>query len=1099
MRCLWWRIVLVLIFLFICFPAGTQEKKSETKPAQDHPDEAYVIEHDIDRWVFENDGTGTREKTLQVRIQSDAGVQEYGLLNFPYESAAENVEIIYVRVRKPDSTIVTTPPDDVQDLPMPVTREAPMYSDLREKQVAVKGLNSGDVLEFQSRWKRSKPLVPGQFWLESGFTDNEISLDEELQVSVPRGRTVKINSPRLAPAVKEEGDRRIYQWSRSNLERATPTLKFDRLYWRILGRFPVPDVRLTSFQSWEELGRWYDGLQRDRITPSPEIRAKAAELTRNLNDDFAKIHAIYRYVSSEFRYIGVDFGIGRYQPHSAAEVFSNQYGDCKDKHTLMASLLNAAGIQAYPALVNSARVVDPDLPSPSQFDHVITVIPRGKDWLWLDSTAEVAPMGYLSSQLRGKQALVIFPDKPAVFQMVPANLPFAFEWNFKIDAKLDDSGTLAGKVEQSIRGGSEVLWRSSLRGLPRAEWKDFIQRISYSLGFAGEVTDVTASPPEVTDSPFHFTYSYKRKQYPDWENHRIAIPAPEILLVPPEENGKLPQHLWLGGPGEFHFESRVEVPAGYEPLLPARKDVQRDFAEYHAIYQLENNILVAHFRTVVKEAEVAGDKVKEYKQFAEEVHKDRERFIPIVHAGSASGPISQEASLILQSGIWALPDTTDAKAQMFEEQARKAMDDNSVQLAAEEIRRAVEQDPKFTRGWIMLGQVEMMLHQQSAGIAAFRKAVASDPKQPVAYKILALALRSIGLRRDAILAWQDLAKVDPEDNDIPTNLSTLLFAEKRFEEAVPYLEKAVALQPKRAVLLIQLGTAYLHSNQDEKAIGVFDKAMQLDPGAGTRNEISYAMAVANKRLDDALHYGEEAVRDEEAASQKVQLGTLTVQDLQHTRNLGFYWDTLGWVQFRRSDLKKAEDYLYAAWMLRQDPVTGYHLAQVYEKMARNDEAVHLYRLIANLRSSSPEAWEAIAESKRKTAGTASRAAPARPPLASVSDFNGELSRERTAALPKLVGSQEAIAEFFLAFVPSTEPGPVAAAHPNHGWTVADTRFIKGSDLLRSAGDALRKAHFKVAFPENSQAKLIRRGFLSCYPLTGCSFVLIPTDSVTSVD
>jgi hypothetical protein len=168
MRCLWWRIVLVLIFLFICFPAGTQEKKSETKPAQDHPDEAYVIEHDIDRWVFENDGTGTREKTLQVRIQSDAGVQEYGLLNFPYESAAENVEIIYVRVRKPDSTIVTTPPDDVQDLPMPVTREAPMYSDLREKQVAVKGLNSGDVLEFQSRWKRSKPLVPGQFWLESG-------------------------------------------------------------------------------------------------------------------------------------------------------------------------------------------------------------------------------------------------------------------------------------------------------------------------------------------------------------------------------------------------------------------------------------------------------------------------------------------------------------------------------------------------------------------------------------------------------------------------------------------------------------------------------------------------------------------------------------------------------------------------------------------------------------------------------------------------------------------------------------------------------------------------------------------------------------------
>ncbi len=52
--------------------------------------------------------------------------------------------------------------------------------------------------------------------------------------------------------------------------------------------------------------------------------------------------------------IGIAFGIGRYQPHAADDVLTNNYGDCKDKQTLLASLLQASGITLYPALVNSS-------------------------------------------------------------------------------------------------------------------------------------------------------------------------------------------------------------------------------------------------------------------------------------------------------------------------------------------------------------------------------------------------------------------------------------------------------------------------------------------------------------------------------------------------------------------------------------------------------------------------------------------------------------------------------------------------------------------------------------------------------------------------
>ena len=60
------------------------------------------------------------------------------------------------------------------------------------------------------------------------------------------------------------------------------------------------------------------------------------------------MRAIYEFVSGQTRYIGIDFGVGRYQPHAAAEVLANQYGDCKDKDTLLEAMLRAKGFSPRP-------------------------------------------------------------------------------------------------------------------------------------------------------------------------------------------------------------------------------------------------------------------------------------------------------------------------------------------------------------------------------------------------------------------------------------------------------------------------------------------------------------------------------------------------------------------------------------------------------------------------------------------------------------------------------------------------------------------------------------------------------------------------------
>ena len=153
-------------------------KPAATKPAVARPDyskEAFVDEEDISKISFENDGTGTREWLLRIRIQSDAGVQHYSVLTFPYQEATDKLDIDYVRVRKPDGTVIITPADNVQDMPSDITRQAPFYSDLKEKQIPIRNLRVGDTLEWQAKIIRTKAEAPGEFWGQESFTGSPTS------------------------------------------------------------------------------------------------------------------------------------------------------------------------------------------------------------------------------------------------------------------------------------------------------------------------------------------------------------------------------------------------------------------------------------------------------------------------------------------------------------------------------------------------------------------------------------------------------------------------------------------------------------------------------------------------------------------------------------------------------------------------------------------------------------------------------------------------------------------------------------------------------------------------------------------------------------
>jgi len=319
------QIIALLVassFLFGAPFSGFQSVRAQTSaaksqaPAQsseaakpDYSQEAVVIEQLSTAYRFERDGTGQRELSLRVKVQSDAGVERFGQLIFPYSSANEKLDMSFVRVRKADGTVVNAAPSDIQDLTAPVAREAPIYTDLRQKHITVPGLRPGDLLEYQIVWNIHTALAQNHFWVEHDFvTKGVIVLNDELTVNIPGASKIKLKTePGFEPTIKEQNDGRVYLWKHANLkpdsdepekekegEEETEKEEPDELR---------PHVQLTTFQSWDEVGQWYADLQRERVVPDEKIKVKAEEVIRGLTTEKEKVTALYEYVAKNFRYV----------------------------------------------------------------------------------------------------------------------------------------------------------------------------------------------------------------------------------------------------------------------------------------------------------------------------------------------------------------------------------------------------------------------------------------------------------------------------------------------------------------------------------------------------------------------------------------------------------------------------------------------------------------------------------------------------------------------------------------------------------------------------------------------------------------------------
>ncbi len=167
--------------------------------AASYAPESAVIESLDSVYTYAADGTCVYEHSVSVRVQSEAAVRELGVINVPYASGTQQVEFLYARVRHADGSVVDSASSDAIDMPAPVTREAPFYSDLKGKQLPIRGLRSGDTLEWKARITSTKAEAPGQFWDTESFTQDAVVLQEKLELRYPEGLHVTVWSPKYKP------------------------------------------------------------------------------------------------------------------------------------------------------------------------------------------------------------------------------------------------------------------------------------------------------------------------------------------------------------------------------------------------------------------------------------------------------------------------------------------------------------------------------------------------------------------------------------------------------------------------------------------------------------------------------------------------------------------------------------------------------------------------------------------------------------------------------------------------------------------------------------------------------------------------------------
>lgn len=634
-------------------PAWMHAAASAPVPAHDEKTDAVLMYEDISVNVISADKVKTHVREVYKILRPEG--RDYGIASVDFTTPSEKVTSLHgwcIPAQGKDYEVKDKEAIEASPRMIPGIE---LVEDVREKFLRIPAPDPGNFVGYEYD-REEQPLVLQDSWQ----FQQEIPVREtHYSLQLPSGWAYKaswLNHPEVKPT-EMNGQ---LSWTVSDI----PAIRREEEMppWRgvagqmIVSYFPQGGATGKAFSTWQDMGAWYWNLIQPRQDASDGIKQQVASLTASKTTPLQKMQALAQFVQHDVRYVAIELGIGGWQPHPAADVFSHRYGDCKDKATLMRSMLHEIGIDSYPVAINMDRgSVTQQTPAHlGGFNHQITAIKLPNDlqdpllvavWvdpklgrlLFFDPTNELVPFGQLPGYLQANYGLLVTPNGGELVELPQeptAMNSIARKGTFTLDA----IGTLKGEINETRLGDRAWMERMRLHNVTNSKdrIKPMEDLLSGSLALY-QITKASLVNLNYPDRPFGFDYSFEAANY--------AKDIGGLLLVRPRVVGAKAQgFLETKEPRKFPIEFDapvrdtdtfdIAIPQGFVvDDIPPAVDVDDGFASYHAKTELQGNSIHYSRTFEIKELSVPVARADELKKFYRIINTDERNTVVLKQQG----------------------------------------------------------------------------------------------------------------------------------------------------------------------------------------------------------------------------------------------------------------------------------------------------------------------------------------------------------------------------------------------------------------------------------------------------------------------------------
>lgn len=568
-----------------------------------YPDESTVLLLQERTLRVDADGAYSRGLRQVRQVLDESAVEVLAELSFGYDPSRASFSLDWARVVEPDGTVVGAEPVHVQVLDQPVSRNAPVYTEVKRVRASLGDVTEGRIVDWRYTLTTTDPPIPGDVLMKWTANSSTPIRRSRFVLETPQGWGPDMVERNLdgPTEVREEGGRRIRVWDYED----QPPIEPEPFAADSNG--VVKTVTVGGPLEWDDVARWYAELAEDRYVMTPELESRLDSLVRDAATLEDSLRAVHRWVAQDVRYASISLGIGGYQPRPPEEVAISGVGDCKDKTTLFLTLTRHMGVNADPVLVQTGGAVDPALPSVRAFNHMVAALRLEGEWIYLDLTVPVAPFGEVHGRLQGRRGVRVRGDGTAELVRFPESEPSANRSSIVIEGTLAEDGSFEGTYTETVTGAIQYRMRREFARNRAQQARNRVARNLANRVFEGATTDsmelfdgsdLDATPRlwarVVADSVLEAVPGgwLLRPRIPGYGSAELVARLEEDTLrsfpIDTEE---------VFGRREHYTEVRLTLPEGWTAELPESVRVEGVFGLYESTYRQDGRELLLR-RTV---------------------------------------------------------------------------------------------------------------------------------------------------------------------------------------------------------------------------------------------------------------------------------------------------------------------------------------------------------------------------------------------------------------------------------------------------------------------------------------------------------------------